>query len=165
MGMKLDLLGLFGGAVKELPFEITMDADGLSPDIIGGSITAKGEARNRAGYVVITAETVLDAKAVCARCGGVFDTRISFDTENKITDKLENGDDDEFIIAENSSLDLERFIREGIILDLPQKLLCGADCKGLCFKCGTNLNQSECSCDRRDIDPRLAVLSEFFDDK
>ena len=94
-----------------------------------------------------------------------FDTRISFDTENKITDKLENGDDDEFIIAENSSLDLERFIREGIILDLPQKLLCGADCKGLCFKCGRNLNQSECSCDRRDIDPRLAVLSEFFDDK
>ena len=72
MGMKLDLLGLFGGAVKELPFEITMDADGLSPDIIGGSITAKGEARNRAGYVVITAETVLDAKAVCARCGGVL---------------------------------------------------------------------------------------------
>ena len=37
-------------------------------------------------------------------------------------------------------IDLDQDIREEIILDYPIKPLCNPDCKGLCPKCGKNLN-------------------------
>ena len=43
-------------------------------------------------------------------------------------------------------IDLEPDIRGEIILDYPMKPLCSPDCKGLCPKCGKNLNQGGCSC-------------------
>ncbi|MBR2724398.1 MAG: DUF177 domain-containing protein, partial [Ruminococcus sp.] len=43
------------------------------------------------------------------------------------------------------------------------KFLCKDDCKGLCFKCGADLNTSACSCDTRVIDPRLEALRQLLD--
>jgi len=50
-----------------------------------------------------------------------------------------------------------------VILDLPSKHLCKDDCKGICFKCGKNLNEGECDCETREVDPRLAKLMELLD--
>jgi uncharacterized protein len=43
-------------------------------------------------------------------------------------------------------INLEPDIREEIIIDYPLKPLCKPDCKGLCPKCGRNLNEGNCSC-------------------
>ena len=43
-------------------------------------------------------------------------------------------------------IDLDPDIREEIILDYPIKPLCKPDCKGLCPKCGKNLNEGGCTC-------------------
>ena len=43
-------------------------------------------------------------------------------------------------------IDLDQDIKEEIILDYPIKPLCNPDCKGLCPKCGKNLNEGGCSC-------------------
>ena len=44
------------------------------------------------------------------------------------------------------TIDLDQDIREEIILDYPIKPLCRPDCKGLCPRCGKNLNEGGCSC-------------------
>jgi uncharacterized protein len=44
------------------------------------------------------------------------------------------------------NLDISPDIREEIILDYPLKPLCDEACKGLCPKCGKNLNEGGCSC-------------------
>jgi len=44
------------------------------------------------------------------------------------------------------SIDLDQDIKEEIILDYPIKPLCQPDCRGLCPKCGKNLNEGGCSC-------------------
>ncbi|PKM62010.1 MAG: nucleic acid-binding protein, partial [Firmicutes bacterium HGW-Firmicutes-21] len=85
--------------------------------------------------------------------------------ENKLTDKLENEDNDEFILVENGLFDVSEFVQGSITLELPSRFMCSEDCKGLCPKCGHNLNESLCSCDKREIDPRLAILSEYFGDE
>jgi len=52
-----------------------------------------------------------------------------------------------YLVSKSESLiDLSPDIREEIILDYPLKPLCDPDCKGLCPKCGKNLNEVECSC-------------------
>jgi len=43
-------------------------------------------------------------------------------------------------------IDLDQDIREEIVLDYPIKPLCKPDCRGLCLKCGKNLNEGGCSC-------------------
>ncbi|MCM8789515.1 MAG: DUF177 domain-containing protein [Candidatus Omnitrophica bacterium] len=44
------------------------------------------------------------------------------------------------------TVDLNPDIREELMLDYPIKPLCKPDCKGLCPKCGENLNQRKCKC-------------------
>jgi uncharacterized protein len=62
---------------------------------------------------------------------------------------------------ENEEIDLGQLMREQFYLSLPMKPLCGADCKGLCPICGTNLNRGTCDCKRTWDDPRFAALGEL----
>ena len=64
---------------------------------------------------------------------------------------------------EQSGLLLEDVLREQVLLGLPAKTLCKDDCKGLCPRCGENLNQKACSCDSAPVDPRWSALSDLGD--
>ena len=50
---------------------------------------------------------------------------------------------------------------EDVVLNLPSKVLCKDDCKGLCPQCGKNLNDGPCDC-KEPVDPRLAGLLELL---
>ena len=39
------------------------------------------------------------------------------------------------------------------------------DIKAECPKCGVNLNEVQCDCPTKEIDPRLAVLKDLFKNK
>ena len=52
---------------------------------------------------------------------------------------------------------LEDVLREQVLLALPLKVTCRADCKGLCPQCGKNFNQEQCSCSQETEDPRWAL--------
>jgi len=43
-------------------------------------------------------------------------------------------------------IDLGEEIRQEFILSNPAKVLCSKDCKGICPKCGANLNKEKCKC-------------------
>ncbi|MCE5211143.1 MAG: DUF177 domain-containing protein [Deltaproteobacteria bacterium] len=58
-------------------------------------------------------------------------------------------------------IDLAPIICEQIILQIPIKVLCSSDCRGLCQQCGTNLNVSSCNCHSDHLDSRMAVLKNF----
>lgn len=58
---------------------------------------------------------------------------------------------------------LEDALREQVLLALPLKVTCRADCRGLCPHCGKNLNQEQCSCSAPVEDPRWAALKDIRD--
>lgn len=62
---------------------------------------------------------------------------------------------------DGSEIDIAEIAREQILLDLPQQFFCGEDCKGLCEKCGMNLNVKDCDCENEEIDPRWAALKNL----
>lgn len=77
-------------------------------------------------------------------------------------------DETEIGYYQDSGLLLEDVVREQVLLSLPSRTLCMADCKGLCPRCGQNLNQAKCSCDPAAADPRwnaLAGLAEKLGSK
>jgi len=49
-------------------------------------------------------------------------------------------------LHDGDGIDLEQVAMEQVYLDVPMKPLCSATCRGLCSRCGANLNEGECRC-------------------
>ena len=62
-----------------------------------------------------------------------------------------------------SAIDSERSNKGAYTASKLLKILCSEDCKGLCPRCGADLNQGPCSCVKKDVDPRLAVLAKLLE--
>jgi len=59
---------------------------------------------------------------------------------------------------QGEEIDLTPLVQEQVILALPTRPLCAEGCRGLCPRCGANLNGGPCGCPALPGDPRLAVL-------
>lgn len=55
-------------------------------------------------------------------------------------------------------VDVRRIIAEQIYLNLPMRVLCRPDCRGLCSRCGQDLNTRECGHHAVETDPRWETL-------
>jgi uncharacterized protein len=108
-------------------------------------------------------------EVLCARCvepvavplAGEFD--LLFRPENADAEAGERAiteDETEIGYYGKSGLELEDVVREQVLLSLPGRTLCQADCKGLCAHCGQNLNVKSCDCAESagNHDPRWSAL-------
>ena len=68
-----------------------------------------------------------------------------------------------YIILDEYELDLDKQVETDLFLELPSKVLCSDNCKGLCDKCGKDLNKGTCNCVTYQVDPRLEVLKDLID--
>lgn len=66
--------------------------------------------------------------------------------------------------AGKDSIDATDDIRELLILDQPLAFICAEKCRGLCPKCGVNLNQTSCSC-IQETENSLSKLSDIWKKK
>ncbi len=65
----------------------------------------------------------------------------------------------------NDTLDTDEVLVEQLLLSLPMKPLCSPECKGICPRCGADLNVSGCNCDVSEVDSRLKVLEQLLKKK
>lgn len=70
-------------------------------------------------------------------------------------------EDLDFVSYQDDLVDLDPLIIEQILLQIPMKVLCREDCRGLCPHCGINLNKDHCQCHDERIDSRLAILKKM----
>ncbi|MCX7913290.1 MAG: DUF177 domain-containing protein [Thermodesulfovibrionales bacterium] len=59
-------------------------------------------------------------------------------------------------------IDLDDIVSEQLFLNIPMKPLCSTECKGLCPKCGADLNKNVCTCKSKELDERLKVLAKLI---
>lgn len=69
---------------------------------------------------------------------------------------------DGFSYMSGTSLDVDQLIFGEILVSWPMKVLCKEDCKGICKRCGANLNLAECQCQKTELDPRMAAIQDIF---
>jgi uncharacterized protein len=72
-----------------------------------------------------------------------------------------NAEDVGLLFYEGQVLETDEAVREEVLALVPYRALCRPDCRGLCPRCGTNLNTGPCTCPAAPVDPRLAVLSKL----
>jgi uncharacterized protein len=70
-------------------------------------------------------------------------------------------EDMEVAYYDGVDLDVDLMVLEQIELAMPMKFVCREDCKGLCYKCGADLNEGACLCKNEETDSRLSVLLDF----
>lgn len=127
-------------------------------------VLISGEVRNAADvlHLDMTARTTLDA--VCDRCGRAFPLDKELSYHCMLAESLENGESDEIELLEDGKADIGDLARTAFILGMDTKTLCSEDCKGLCSRCGADLNLGPCSC-KKEIDPRLEALAKLLENK
>lgn len=129
----------------------------LSDIAVDGTISYTGRLFQVSGSISFQTERV------CDRCLEHFTECMAIPFEEVYQEDTAEKKEEDAIVFEGTVIDLSTVVREMAVLADFSKALCSEDCKGLCLKCGTNLNEQDCQCDRHIIDPRLAALQSFFD--
>jgi len=102
---------------------------------------------------------------LCDRCLNEFNADYEEQTEQIYQighSDLDEDDEIEIVPEGTKEIDITKAIQDAFILNRPIKLLCRPDCKGLCTKCGADLNVQKCDCVFGEIDPRLQKLKMFL---
>ena len=106
---------------------------------------AKKDPSKAAEAEAVKAEVTAQADTRCSRC--LEPVRIPVKAEvDALFDRNPDPEDPDLYSYEASTVELTDAIRDALLLELPLRILCSEDCKGLCPVCGINLNQSTCTC-------------------
>lgn len=112
-----------------------------SPVSLSGVFAATGES------ILLRGEVKATITVPCADCLEPAVLPVSAKVDEVFT-REEDPDDPDRFTYEGHVLHLDDLVLGAILLELPMRILCRPDCKGLCPVCGANLNQTQCSCQK-----------------
>ena len=165
--MLLDLSRIIGCPGAVVPFETSLDLHTMT---FGGNcpvtepVIATGQVRNTAGVLEMTGIVKTTLHGVCDRCTSAFTREVQYPIEAVLVPDLDSDDfENPWVFElEHDCADLDDIVNSVFVLNMDSKLLCKQDCKGLCFRCGANLNLGPCCC-KPEPDPRFAALQQLLD--
>ncbi len=114
--------------------------------------------------MLIQGETEITVAIPCDRCLEQVERRFSLVIEKELdlTEDSPGTGMDESDYMTGTSLDVDQLIFGEILVSWPMKVLCREDCRGICKRCGVNLNLRECQCQKTEPDPRMAAIQDIF---
>lgn len=140
---------------------------GAEPRRVRGTVRLLGTDRG----IWVSAALDTDAWVSCSRCLVEYSQAIHITVEEEThplgepagADLKESDDTGEILrIDENHILDLTGAVNQYAELCVPMKPVCRPDCKGICPRCGSNLNESSCECDMVVRDSRWGELLDLL---
>lgn len=166
--MRIDVSNLFNGSGETIEISTKVDMSNLmyaTYNPIKKPVELKGKIYSKADVVYLDLSIAFTFIGFCDRCACDIEKPIIFSVSKILVPSMSNDtDDDEYIVVSNGMFDIEELVNEEIQLYLPSKMLCKPDCKGLCYKCGANLNVKKCDC-KPDVDPRMEALLQLLDEE
>ena len=152
--MKLDITKGIQRKGFDVPFDLV---DAWGEDHWNGDTISYVRPVSLSGTYMLADETVIVrgiARAViqspCARCLKPTETIVEAELEEAfVRDKGEDTvvEEDQYMYS-GHVLELDEAVRTVLLLEVPSRVLCKEDCRGLCDQCGADLNINECSCQK-----------------
>jgi uncharacterized protein len=165
--MRLDLREIINIPGGQVPFDYEPDLSELSFDSvkeIKKPVHVSGRVQNIAGVLVLTADICADLICICARCLKEFGHSMHICVEVTLAEEIHDESDVDVFLLEGDNVDVDEIVTTYVVLNMEQRFLCREDCKGLCPKCGADLNEGPCTC-KAEIDPRLTVLGQLLENE
>lgn len=167
--MKINIQKIKSNIGEQQSFQFVTSADDFIASAdrswVNGSITVTGEAVNNGRVIELEGVIHLTASYECDRCLKAFTSQVEIPFAEDFKEEIADKADGEFTYYQGDEINIADLVRESIFLAKPLKTVCSEECRGLCLKCGTDLNISDCTCDRDIIDPRLVALQQLLDKK
>ncbi len=158
----LGRLGLASGEGASRDAQVAIDAielGGQRYSAPGATADARLDvSRTTTGYVLRLRYDVR-LEGPCMRC--LDDASHELAIDSREVDQPGGGDDLRSPYLDGDELDLRSWARDALVLALPVRILCTAECRGLCGVCGVNLNDEPDHAHEREPDARWAKLSEL----
>ena len=165
--MLINLSKLLSGDQERLTEQVTLEMETFANGLEEFPVTGKSSfpltiTKIGTDKFLIEGETVVTMEIPCNRClePVTVDIPLSICREYDKNDTEEESEEEELIVGYN--LDTEQLIYCEILVNWPMKTLCTEACKGICKKCGANLNHSSCTCDTVELDPRMVKIRDIF---
>jgi uncharacterized protein len=98
--------------------------------------------------ILITGSAQTEIQNTCSLCLAIFNQPIGGQFRQSVDEDVD-------------VIDVDEFIKESVLLDLPLKALCKPNCKGLCPVCGNNKNETDCGCRIDAGSPAWKALKDF----
>lgn len=135
-----------------------------------GPVNIEASATNASGAFHVTGLAKAHYKAFCDRCLSAYDAPLEAEFEadfvrNSARPGQEPADDDpdtDLHPFTGDEIDMDALVQEALLLAVPMKLLCCADCRGLCPKCGRRLSESQCQCSDESYNPKFEALRKLL---
>ena len=164
--MMLGLSKIIETPGASVPFSTEVDLSDLCYGVsypVNEPVIAEGMVRNTAGVLVMTGSIRTTIHGTCDRCAADFTRDVAIPVEVVLVNELadEENEDEWVFPLEANTADLDDIVRTVFVLNMDSKLLCKDDCAGLCCKCGKNLNEGPCAC-QKEFDPRFAALKQLL---
>lgn len=161
------------GILKEIGGKIDVDCciDFGKTEFLGSvydftsPVEVKGVIKNNGESLTFTAECASTFNTQCARCGRDIEVALSFAVDEDLMQDDSGVESEDAVIFSGGSVEIDEIVLDSFFMNENGKHLCSEDCKGLCPKCGCDLNKEQCSCETDSIDPRWASLVDIMNKK
>lgn len=164
--MELDLSRLIGKGEGDLPFSAQYDFSDMrfgANRPLPEPVKVHGAVHASAGVLTLTGTVEATLHAACDRCAKPFTRALSVPLQAVLEVSPDSEPEDLWTFAvTDRKADLDEIARTALVFALDGQMLCKEDCKGLCCRCGTDLNLGECTC-KKEIDPRFAKLQSLLE--
>lgn len=161
--LKIPVAEIIGRPGTYRDIEVAAPLEGLRNALAGvtqSPISVSGRAESVVEGILVTGRAATMAAMECARCLAPLTASLNVELcELYVLDPADTEDDAYAIEGRPPEIDLEPMLRDSVTLALPLNPLCREDCKGLCARCGRDLNTGDCDCTEDEMDPRWAELS------
>lgn len=176
--MKVHLNSIPSDSLLEIDLGLEQGEVNIMLEEVGGcelvsDLEARARLQRRGTRVTLDGELSGVVAASCRRCLKEVETNLEVDFRSTflpLPELLPEEDEEDIELSsedvelnhyEGDELDLTPIIRETLLLEIDPSPLCDENCKGLCSKCGEDLNQKECGCDRTSYDLRWSALQDL----
>ncbi len=163
--MRIDLTHILKneGSKENIEYNLDLsDFEYLNNKPFQKPVEVSGNVSNLGGSIIVKTVANAELNSYCDRCSKEFLMDLKAEGESTVILKETDDEGENTVLAPKGILDIDRLVTDNLVLAIPMKHLCKIDCKGLCSKCGAQLNTVQCQCNLEEVDPRLAVLKDFL---
>jgi len=168
LGKPLELSG--EEAIESFPALVDMQAAGEC--VFTAPVSYSLAVSKEYGHIRVSGDVKAAVSICCSRCLAEYKSSVSSyftiifrkgsSDPGVIEDETELSEDDLISsVYSGDEIDLTHDIEEQVAMAIPLKPLCEEGCKGLCPECGTDLNQSNCTCTEKAFNFKFSALKDF----
>ena len=164
MTVSIDVSDLVGHPGASRRIHVAEAVEGMATELAripeGAAVSADLLVESVVEGVLLSGPVAGTMELSCARCLAPFGAPFALEVQELFAANLDPGEDDQYPLAPEGTIDLEPMIRDTVVLAMPYAPLCAEDCRGLCSRCGGDLNQGQCTCGS-EVDPRWSALQDL----